>query len=97
VRPKGAEREERRTLTEMTTPWNNGEAPLPRHASRGLLPSTWTGCTLKIEYTAADGLSVTTTGALLEYYPFGPVLKCVEGEKVALSLGRISLLELREG
>jgi hypothetical protein len=91
------EREERRILSEMTTtPSSNGEAPLPRRAPRGLLPSTWTGRTLKIEYAGADGLPVTTSGALLELFPFGPVLKSAEGEKFALSWDRISLLELQE-
>jgi hypothetical protein len=60
------------------------------------LPSTWLNRTLRIEYTSADGLPSKTTGCLLEYFPFGPVLKSADGEKFALSWDRISLLELVE-
>jgi hypothetical protein len=91
------EDERRIDVSEMTTtPSANGEAPLPRRVPRGLLPSTWTGRTLKIEYTAADGLPVTTTGALLEYFPFGPVLRSSGGERWALAWDRISTIELQE-
>jgi hypothetical protein len=84
-------------MAEMTTkPSANGEAPLPRRAPRGLLPGTWTGHTVKVEYAGADGLSVTTSGALLEYFPFGPVLRSAEGDKYALSWDRISMIELKE-
>jgi hypothetical protein len=88
---------ERTLMTEMqTTPSTNGEAPLPRRTPRGLLPGTWTGHTVKVEYAGADGLLTTTTGALLEYFPFGPVLRSAQGDKFALSWDRISLVELVE-
>jgi hypothetical protein len=88
---------ERRVVTQMqTTPSSNGEAPLPRRTPRGLLPSTWTGHTVKVEYTGADGLSATTSGALLELLPFGPILKSSQGDKFALSWDRISMIELQE-
>jgi hypothetical protein len=88
-------------MTEMqTTPSTNGEAPLPRRTPRGLLPGTWVGHTVKVEYASADGLPATTTGALLEYFPFGPVLRSAQGDKFAdkfaLSWDRISLVELKE-
>ena len=80
----------------VTRPSTNGEAPLPRRTPRGLLPGTWVGHSVKVEYAGSDGVSVTTSGALLEIYPFGPVLKSVQGDKFALSWDRISLVELVE-
>jgi hypothetical protein len=80
----------------VTRPSTNGEAPLPRRTPRGLLPGTWTGHTVKVEYTGADGLSATTTGALLEFFPFGPVLKSAQGDKFALNWDAIRLVELVE-
>lgn len=82
-------------MSEMVTkPSSNGEAPLPRRTPRGLLPSTWTGHSIRVEYTAAGGEAVTTTGALLELYPFGPVLRSSEGDRFALSWDRLTLVEL---
>lgn len=84
-------------MAEMTTtPSSNGERPLPRRTPRGLLPGTWTGHTVKVEYLGADGLSATTSGALLEYFPFGPVLRSAQGDKFALSWDAIRLIELVE-
>jgi hypothetical protein len=51
---------------------------------------------VKVEYAGADGLLTTTSGALLEFYPFGPVLRSAQGDKFALSWDRISLVELVE-
>ena len=79
-----------------TTPGSNGEPVLPRRTPRGLLPSTWTGRTLKVEYVGGDGLSATTSGCLLELMPFGPILKSSAGDKFALSWDAIRLVELKE-
>ncbi len=91
------EREERSVMSQMqTTPSSNGEAPLPRRTPRGLLPSTWAGRSVRVEYADGSGEAASATGALLEYFPFGPLLKSVEGDKFALSWDRISLIELKE-
>lgn len=88
---------ERRLMAQMTTtPSSNGEAALPRRTPRGLLPSTWAGRSVRVEYMDGSGEAASTTGALLEYFPFGPVLKSVEGDKFALSWERISLIEVVE-
>jgi hypothetical protein len=84
-------------MSELTTrPSSNGETPLTRRVPRGLLPSTWTGRTLKVEYAAADGVPTSTTRCLLECFAFGPILKSGDGEKFALCWDRVSLLELEE-
>ena len=91
------EREERRLMTEMTTtPSANGEAPLPRRTPRGLLPSTWVSRSVRVEYTDGSGGAASTTGALVEYFPFGPVLRSAEGGKLAPSWDAIRLIELQE-
>src|SRR3712207_2424603 len=95
MREDQAEQEERRIMAEMTTtPSSNGESLLPRRTPRGLLPSTWAGRSVRVEYTGAGGEAVSTTGALLEYYPFGMVLRSSEGDKFALSWDRLTLVEL---
>ena len=84
-------------MAEMTTtPSSNGEAPLARRIPKGLLPSTWLDHTLSIEYIGADGKMNTTSGALLELLPFGPILKSSQGDKFALSWDRLVLVELQE-
>ena len=95
MREDQAEQEERRIMAEMTTtPSSNGEAPLPRRTPKGLLPSTWTGHTVRLEYIGTGGEAVVTTAALLELFPFGPVVRSREGEKFALSWERLTLVEL---
>lgn len=76
-----------------TKPSSNGEAPLPRRGPKGLLPSIWTGHSVRVEYMDGSG-AATMTGAMLEYFPFGPVMRSSEGGKFALSWERISLIEL---
>jgi hypothetical protein len=94
---RSVDNERRIDMSELTTrPSTNGEAPLPRRVPRGLLPSTWTGRTLKVEYAPADGMPSSTTGCLLECFAFGPILKSGDGDKFALSWDRISLVQLEE-
>jgi len=72
-------------LEAMTRPDVNGAPSLPkRSAPKGLLPSTWLNRSLRVEYVDAYGGGQETRGALLELYPFGPVLS-LSGEKTALS------------
>lgn len=78
----------------MTTPNGWGDAPLPkRNGSKGLLPSTWVGRELRVEYTGADGKASTTSGVLLDWYPAGPVLN-MGGARTLVSWERIALIEL---
>ena len=45
------EETERRFMTGMMTiPTTNGEALLPKRAPKGMLPSTWLGRELRVEY-----------------------------------------------
>ena len=90
------ERDERREMVELarTTPSSNGEAPLPRRGPKGLLPSTWLDRPIRIEYETANDEGAVLSGCLLELFPFGPVLRSTEGDRLAVSWDRITLVEL---
>ncbi len=79
----------------MTKPSTNGERPLPRRAPKGLLPSTWQGRQLKVEYLAGPSATVSTSGTLLDTYPTGPVFN-IEGAKTLIAWDFLVLLELKE-
>ena len=79
----------------MTAPDKNGTPALPkRNGAKGMLPGTWTGRVLKVEYVSADGLAATTSGVLLDYFPCGPVLN-VEGKRTMICWERLTVLELQ--
>jgi hypothetical protein len=66
-------------------PQTNGEAPLPKRAGpKGLLPGSWVGRTLRVAYVDCYGGGQEATAALLDLYPFGPVVN-LSGERTALS------------
>jgi len=69
----------------QTVPQTNGEAPLPkRSAPKGLLPGTWVGRTLRVEYVDGYGSGAEATGACLDLYPFGVILN-LSGQRAAVS------------
>ncbi len=77
-----------------TTPPGWGDAPLPkRNGHRGMVPSTWLGRSVKLEYTDAHGLGVETSGILLDWCPVGLVVS-LGGAKTLLSFDRLALMEL---
>lgn len=81
----------------MTTPGGFEDSPLPkRNGARGLLPSTWLGRSVKLEYTDASGLAVETTGTLLDYCGTGPIFN-LSGARVLLAWDRLVLIELAAG
>lgn len=92
-------------MSEETPTYNNMHAPattpdgdglLPRrNGSRGLLPSTWIGRTLRIEYTGADGKRAEGSGVLLDWCPVGVILS-LAGAKTLIPWERLALLELVE-
>jgi hypothetical protein len=61
-----------------------------------MLPSTWTGQTLRVEYAGADGKRVETSGVLLDWYPAGVILS-LAGAKTLIPWDRVCLLELASG
>jgi len=68
--------------------------PLPkRNGARGMLPSTWTGRKLRIEYTDANGGGQETSGVLLDWCPAGPVLN-VGGARTIIAWDRLCIVEL---
>ena len=65
-----------------------------RRAPKGLLPSTWEGHALNVEYRTGSGAAATMVDVtLLGLFPFGPVLG-KNGAKTALSWDSIILVEL---
>ncbi len=78
----------------MTTPPGYDDKPLPeRNGHRGMVPSTWLGRSVKLEYTDAHGLGVETSGILLDWCGTGPVFN-LAGAKVLVAWDRVCLLEL---
>jgi hypothetical protein len=69
----------------MTAPDKNGAPSLPKRGGpKGLLPSTWLERTLRVSYTDCYGDGQEATAALLDVYPFGPVMN-LAGQRAALS------------
>jgi hypothetical protein len=64
-----------------------------RNSHRGMLPATWTGRTLRLEYADANGRGQKASGTLLDWTPVGPVLN-LHRAKTVIGWGRIVLYEL---
>jgi hypothetical protein len=80
----------------QTIPQTNGEAPLPkRSAPKGMLPSTWTNRSVRVEYIDSSGVGQETSGVLLDVFPVGPVLS-MNGAKALISWDRLAVVELLE-
>lgn len=78
----------------MTAPTTNGDRPAARRVgTRSMLPSTWLSRQLKIGYTDASGKAASTSGALLDWCPAGPIL-LVEGTRTIVGWERLVLIEL---
>jgi hypothetical protein len=78
----------------MTAPVDNGHKTLPRRTPKGLLPSTWVGRAVRVEYEFA-GEGRTTTGAFCDLFPVGPVLRENTGAYLKLlSWDAIGVVEL---
>jgi hypothetical protein len=68
---------------------------LPRRSgAKGMLPSTWGGRALRLEYVVG-GERRETTGTLLDTYPAGPVLN-VAGAKTLIAWETVAVVELQE-
>ena len=80
----------------MVAPDTDGRPSLPKRSGpKGLLPSTWTGRSLRIAYTDCHGSGVETSGTLLDLYPAGPILN-LQGVKALISWDRLAVVELVE-
>ena len=84
------------TTQAMTAPDVNGTPSLPkRNGARGMLPSTWMGRSLRVEYVDAYGGGQETSGVLLDWCPAGPVFN-VRGARTLIAWDRLCLAELVE-
>ncbi len=78
----------------MVAPTSNADRPVARRVgTRSMLPSTWLGRTLRIEYVGPDSKAATTTGTLLDWCPVGPIL-LLAGARAIVGWDRIVLVEL---
>jgi hypothetical protein len=78
----------------VTTPITPGDAPLPqRNGRKSLLPLSWVGREVTVEYTDAGGEARATSATILDLYPFGLILN-VRGTRTALAWERVALIEL---
>jgi hypothetical protein len=67
---------------------------LPRRvAARSMLPSTWMGRSLRVEYVGADGKGQKTSGTYHDHCGTGIVLRA-HGTRMIFSWDRIVLAEL---
>ena len=83
-------------MSDMSAPDVNGKPLLPkRSAAKGLMPSTWIGRTLRIEYVGAGGDAQHTSGKLLDIYPAGPVIN-LAGARTLLCWERLVICQLVE-
>ena len=64
-----------------------------RNGHRGMLPSTWTGRSLRLEYTDANGKGQKTSATLLDYCGVGVVLSA-HGARMIVPWERLALIEL---
>jgi hypothetical protein len=68
--------------------------PLARRGGpKQLLPGSWVGRTLKVEYVDGYGAGAEATGACLDLYPFGIVLN-LSGQRAAVSWDALRVVTL---
>jgi hypothetical protein len=87
------------TVTLATGPGSNGvgdhiPAP-PRSHVRTMMPTSWIGSPIRLEYRDSDGRGQKTSGTLLDWSPFGVLLN-LAGTRTLISWDHIALLELSE-
>jgi hypothetical protein len=71
-----------------------GDAPLPkRNGPRGLLPVSWTGREITLEYTGADGRAESHRCTLLDWCGLGVVVN-LAGARTIISWDHVALIEL---
>jgi len=80
----------------MTAPDANGKPSLPkRNPPRGMVPLSWLGRSVVIEYRSAGDEAVNTSAKLLDYCGLGVVLN-LKGARTIMSWDAIRLIELVE-
>jgi hypothetical protein len=80
-----------------TAPSMNGDPPLPRRVgTRTMVPMSWVGETIRLEYADASGKGRETSATLLDWCPVGLLLS-MGGGKTLLPWEKVALVELVEG
>jgi hypothetical protein len=80
----------------MTRPTVEGSTQLPkRNGAKSLLPLSWVGRTIRVEYRGADGRERNTSGMLLDLYPTG-LLIGIKSARTLLSWDAVVVVELIE-
>ena len=90
------ERERRAMAQLMMTPTSNGEAPLPRRlGTRSMLPGTWVGRQVSVDYTDSGGKSAVSRAVLADWCPFGVIVRSGT-DRLIIAWERIVLIELAD-
>jgi len=76
----------------MTTPTYDEKAK-PRRVPKGLLPSSWVGQSVRIDYESPEG-AATASGVLADVFGAGPCIKTGYGGRTLISWDRLVLVEL---
>jgi hypothetical protein len=78
----------------LTAPDLSGRTALPKRGGpRSLLPLSWVGRSVRLEYVDAWGAAQRTSGMLLDFGPTRPILN-IRGGRTLLTLDCIRLVEL---
>jgi hypothetical protein len=78
----------------LVAPSATADKPLPRRVgTRSMIPSTWVGRSLRVEYVGADGKAATASGVLLDWCPSGVILS-LAGARTIVCWDRLTLVEL---
>jgi hypothetical protein len=78
----------------LVSPDIGGRTALPRrNGPRGLLPTSWTGRAVHVQYRDAFGAGQETSATLLDWCRLGVVVN-IGGARTILAWDRIALLEL---
>jgi len=81
--------------TAMTTPASCGDALLPkRNASRGMVPMSWLGRKVLLEYQDMDGRGQSASATLLDNCGMGLIVNT--GVRMILAWDSVRSIELRD-
>ena len=77
-------------LEAMAKPDKNGTPTLPRRAApKGMMPSTWVGRSVDVQYSDGYGPGQESSGTLLDLYPAGLIMS-IAGTKTLIAWDRPS-------
>ena len=73
-----------------------GIPPHKRNGPKGMMPSTWTGRSIRVQYRGGDGRAQDMSGRLLDTYPAGLVVG-TNGTRTLVAWDSLVIVELADG